>query len=248
MISDQDSQESVHDLLPQEDAPIEAVAPSPKTEPPKTERPAVQGPLLTIQTPSLAEVYSQAGVRVPPHGFSILKIAEMLSSVHIRELTPDAKRAAVLLTLEASNIQVNEVTEDAARRERVLNDYEARQLQIFQNYKTGKAQQGQETQVEIERLIEQLRLLLQANEKEIASEKNRLDEWRARKREEERKIRTAASLFAPTLAQQPAADTIPIPPMPQPDAPAAAGSRTPAASPSNDSAGKSPARPSLWKR
>ncbi|HTC95622.1 MAG TPA: hypothetical protein VK699_19420 [Terriglobales bacterium] len=246
MTLEPDSQESVHDLLPQDDAPAEAVAPSPGTE-----RPAGQGTLPAVQTPNLSEVYAQAGVRVPAHGFTILKIAEMLSSVHIRELPPDAKRAAVLLTLEASNIQVNEVTEDAARRERVLNDYEARQLQIFQNYKTGKAQQSQEAQAEIERLIEQLRLLLQANEKEVASEKNRLDEWRTRKREEERKIRTAASLFAPTLAQQPANDTITIPQVPQPDAPAAAsaGNRSPAASPSTDnSAGKSSTRPSLWKR
>ena len=247
MTREPDSQESVHDLLPEQDAPAEAVAPSPKTE-----RPAGQGTPPAIQTPSLSEVYAQAGVRVPAHGFSILKVAEMLGSVHIRELPPDAKRAAVLLALEASNIQVNQVTEDAALRERVLNDYEARQLQIFQNYKTGKAQHSQETQAEIERLIEQLRLLLQSNEKEVASEKNRLDEWRARKREEERKIRTAASLFAPTLAQQPATDTIPVPPGPQPDAPAAAASaanRSPAASPATDnSAGKSPARPSLWKR
>jgi hypothetical protein len=246
MIHEQDSQESVHDLLPQEDVPAEAVEPAPKTE-----RSAGQAAQPTIQTPSISEVYAQAGVRVPPHGFSILKVAEMLSSVHIRELTPDAKRAAVLLTLEASNIQVNEVTEDAARRERVLNDYEARQLQIFQNYKTGKAQQSQETQAEIDRLTEQLRLLIQANEKEIASEKNRLDEWRTRKREEERKIRTAASLFATTLAQQPAADTIPMPTVPQPDAPAAAsaGNRSPAATPATDnSAGKPSTRPSLWKR
>ena len=247
MIHEQDSQESVHDLLPQEDVPAEAVEPAPKTE-----RSAGQATLPTIQTPSLSEVYALAGVRVPPHGFSILKVAEMLSSVHIRELTPDAKRAAVLLTLEASNIQVTEVTEDAARRERVLNDYEARQFQIFQNYKTGKAQQSQETQAEIDRLTEQLRLLIQANEKEIASEKNRLDEWRTRKREEERKIRTAASLFATTLAQQPAADTIPMPTLPQPDAPAAAasaGNRSPAATPAADnSAPKSSTRPSLWKR
>src|SRR5260370_28562446 len=131
MIHEQDSQESVHDLLPQEDVPAEAVEPAPKTE-----RSAGQATLPTIQTPSLPEVYALAGVRVPPHGFSILKVAEILSSVHIRELNPDAKQTAGLPTLAASNTQGTEATEDAARRARVLNDYQASQLQIFQNSKT----------------------------------------------------------------------------------------------------------------
>jgi len=245
MIREQDSQESVHDLIPQEDAPAAAVTPI------TTARPVSHGALPTVQTPSLPEVYAQAGIRTPAHGFSILKVAEMLSSVHVRDLTPDAKRAAILMALEASNIQLNDVLEDAARRERVLNDYESRQMEILQNYKAGKQQQNQQNQAEIERLMEQLRLLIQASEKEVTSEKTRLDEWRVRKREEERRIRAAASLFGPTLGQQNAADTIPVPAVPQPDAPAAAPNRAPAAAaPVTDpGAGRTAAaRPSLWKR
>lgn len=245
-MTQENSQESVHDLISQDDAPVETVIPA------KAQIPVDPGlPLQTIQTPGIPEVYVQAGVRIPAHGFSILKIADMLSSVHIKDLTPDAKRAAILLALEASNIQLNEVIEDASRRERVLNDYEARQQQIFQNYKNGKQQHSQQTQAEIERLIEQLKALIQANEKEVSSEKARLDEWRTKKREEERRIKAAASLFGNTLAQQPAADTIPMPSVPQVDAPAAtapAANRAAASSPTDIGAAKTVARPSLWKR
>ena len=148
-----------------------------------------------IQTPSLSDVYERAGVRAPAHGFSIVKIAEMLSSAHIQNLPGEAKRASVLMALEASNVSLTDVLEDAAKRDRALNEFEARQQKNFQDLKTRKQQQNQEIQAQIETLIEQCRTKIQQNESEIASEKARLDEWRTKKREEERRIRSAASHF-----------------------------------------------------
>jgi hypothetical protein len=255
MISGEAGQETVRDLFPQRELPKETAA-----MPPKTERLAQQAALQPIQTPNLSDVYEQAGVRVPAHGFSILKIAEMLSNGHIRDLAPEAKGAAVLMALEASNVKLKDVIEDAAVRERVLNEYEAQQQQMFQNYKAGKQQQNQEAQAEIERLMEQLRLRIQTNEKELTSEKARLDEWRAKKREEERRIRTATSHFG--VGQQAgtegalgsaAAQRQPL----QSEAPASAGKklgdasdRSSATSPAADNGGGRPGatRPSLWKR
>ena len=196
-----------------------------------------------IQTESLGEVYEHAGVNVPKHGFSILKIADMLSSMHIRDLAAEGKRAAVMMALEVSNVQLNDIIEDAARREHALNDYEARQQQAFQNYKAAKQQQNQESQAEIERLIEQLRLRIEANDKELSGEKTRLDEWRGKKREEERRIRNAVSHFGG------GGDTS--------SAPAAAPRTSSQAEPSgpstnsvadNGNGRSSTARPSLWKR
>ncbi len=244
-IQDQNKPAMVHDLLPHEEMP----AATPAATPPKTVGQGQGGP-ARIQTQSLPEVYNEGGVRVPAHGFSILKVAEMLNSVHVRDLAPDAKRAAILMALEASNIQLADILEDASRREQVLNDYEARQQQTFQNYKAGKQQQSQELQAEIERLMEQLRQRMQENEKEVTSEKARLDEWRTRKREEERRIRSATTLF--TGPSQPAAgeatSAAPASATRQPsisDAPAAARK----VDTSTPSAPERPAsRPSLWKR
>ena len=200
--------------------------------------------LPAIQTPNLSEVYEQAGVNLPKHGFSILKIVEMLSSMHIRDLAPEAKRAAVMMALEANNVQLDEVIEDAARREHALNDHETRQQQAFQNYKAAKQQQNQESQAEIERLMEQHRLRIEINDKELSSEKVRLDEWRGKKREEERRIRNAVSHFggsgetsaAPGAAQRPASQT-------ESSLPSATNPAT-----DNGNGRPSTARPSLWKR
>ncbi len=251
MMSGEAGQETVRDLFPQRELPKEAAA-----MPPKTERPVQQAAPQPIQTPNLFDVYEQAGVRVPAHGFSILKIAEMLSNGHIRDLAPEAKGAAVLMALEASNVKLKDVIEDAAVRERVLNEYEAQQQQIFQNYKIGKQQQNQEAQAEIERLMEQLRLRIQTNEKELTSEKARLDEWRAKKREEERRIRTAASHFG--VGQQAGTEgalgsAAVQRQSSQSEVPASAGKKlsdAPAASPAADNGAGRPGatRPSLWKR
>ncbi len=150
-----------------------------------------------VQTPAFSELYEQAGIRPPAHGFTILKIADMVSSNYLRELSREGKRAAILMALEASNVQIQDVIEDGARRDLALNEYEAHQQKVFQEFKARKQQQNQEIQAEIERLVATCKATIQANEKDVNDEKTRLDEWRAKKREEERRMRTAASHFVP---------------------------------------------------
>ena len=210
-----------------------------------------------IQTPGFPEVYQRAGIRAPAHGFTILKVADMVSSNHLRELSREGKRAAILMALEASNVQIQDVIEDGAQRDLALNEFESHQQKIFQDFKAQKQQQNQEIQAEIERLTQAYRAKIQANEKEVAEEKARLDEWRTKKREEERRLRSAASHFVPNSnangnAEAASAEPDPatlsaqrqpseMPPAPVPNGTKAAEVRTPAA--------KTPdKRLSLWKR
>ena len=237
--------------LPTEDSAREVAAS------PRAVVPDQPGRTPVIQTPAFSEVYRQAGIRAPAHGFTILKVADMVSSSHLRDLSREGKRAAILMALEASNVQIQDVIEDGAQRDLALSEYEAHQQKMFQDFKARKQQQNQETQAEVDRLIEACRATIQANEKEIAEEKTRLDEWRIKKREEERRMRTAASHFVsngnangnPEVAGievDPEAASSPrplaeMPPAPASATPKAAEARTPAAK----SADK---RTSLWKR
>src|SRR5438132_14416180 len=47
------------------------------------------------------EIYNAAAIRPAAHGYTILKVAEMLDSELIRALPPDVKRRSVLVALEA---------------------------------------------------------------------------------------------------------------------------------------------------
>jgi hypothetical protein len=225
------------------------------------------GAVPVLQTESLPVVYEQAGVVVPGHGFTILKVADMLGSAHLRTLSTEGKRAAILMALEANSVQVNDVIEDAARRDLALNQYEARQQKTFQDFKAWKQQQNQEIQAEIDLLIEACRSRIEANEKEVADEKARLEEWRSQKKDEEKRIRSASSHFVPSNSvEQPASVTEPVmgaapqneaPPVAAPakakpvesrapESPSLPNSKgAPARTPATDPSGK---RMSLWKR
>jgi hypothetical protein len=64
----------------------------------------------------LGEVYGSAQIPVPAHGYTVLKVAEMLRSEHIRELPPEVRRKSVMVALDAAGVKVTDVVEDAVRR------------------------------------------------------------------------------------------------------------------------------------
>ncbi len=65
---------------------------------------------------SMGDIYETAGILNPPKGCSILKVAEMLRSEHLRGLSREMMRATVMVALDAAGITVAEVVEDAKAR------------------------------------------------------------------------------------------------------------------------------------
>lgn len=249
MLYEQQAMEAVvnsrENLQAKEEATAQSIAANPNEH--------VSAPV--VQTPGFSELYEQAGVRPPAHGFTILKIADMVSSNHLRDLSREGKRAAILMALEASNVQIQDVIEDGTRRDIALNEHEAHQQKIFQEFKARKQQQNQEIQTEIERLIATCRATIQANEKEVNDEKTRLDEWRAKKRDEERRMRSAASHFVANGGasaepvnpeSDPASPALQRPPSEAQLGPVQINGKVTDARPPAVKAGDR--RPSLWKR
>ena len=72
----------------------------------------------------LGEVYAAAKIAAPPHGYTVLKVADMLQSEHIQALPADVKRKSIMVALDAAGVKVNEIVEDAVRRDRALDTYE----------------------------------------------------------------------------------------------------------------------------
>ena len=70
---------------------------------------------------SFDEIYKAAEIPPAPQGYSILKVAHMLESEHIRNLATETKRASLLMALEAAGVQVDEVLQDATLRQRSIN-------------------------------------------------------------------------------------------------------------------------------
>ena len=95
------------DLAPEASAP----APSPP-------------PAGTAPSADLSIVYESAQIVPPAHGYTVLKVAEMLQSEHIRALPAEVRRKSVLVALDAAGVKVEDIVEDAVRRDRALDTYE----------------------------------------------------------------------------------------------------------------------------
>ncbi|MCC6392991.1 MAG: hypothetical protein IT167_20500 [Bryobacterales bacterium] len=145
---------------------------------------------------SFEQIYQAAEVRTPPHGFTIFKIADMLKSEHIRELPVEIKRSSVLLALDAAGVKLREVLEDAVRRDRALDTFEMVQQRALDQLEARKADENKKLQEEADRVLNELRSKIQANNDDVAKERERMQTWRLQKQQEERRIFDAVAPFA----------------------------------------------------
>jgi hypothetical protein len=158
------------------------------------------GPPPTFAVPvknpgSLQEIYQAAEIRPPAHGFTIDKIAEMLRSEHIRNLPREVKRSSILVTLDAVGAPLQDVIQDAVKRDQALDTFERVQEQSLKQLEAQLDQENRQTQAEIDRVVAEHRSRIQANNERLAKEKERFFAWRLQKQEEEQKIADTVSYF-----------------------------------------------------
>ena len=144
---------------------------------------------------SFVEIYDAAEIRPSSHGYTILKVAEMLESELISGLSSDVKRRSVLVALEAVSVKITDIIEDAVRRDCALDTYERVQQKALTELENKKRQENQKIQEEIDRLVAEKQARIQANNAEIAREKDRFKSWCLQKQKEEKRIADAVSHF-----------------------------------------------------
>ena len=158
------------------------------------------GPAPTFTAPvsnptSFAEIYQAAEIPTPTHGFTIEKVGDMLRSEHIRNLPRDVKRSSVLVALEASGVPIQDVIQDAMKRDQALDTFESVQEKALNQLQAQKEQENQQVQAELDRVMAEQRSKMQANNDAVAKEKERFFAWRLKKQEEEQKIADTVSYF-----------------------------------------------------
>jgi hypothetical protein len=149
-----------------------------------------------VTTPTdLAEIYTSAQIGTPAHGYTVLKVAEMLQSEHIRSLAPDVKQRSILVALDAAGVKITDIIEDAVARDRALDTYERVLQKSLEDLRTEKAAENQKIQDEINQRVAELRARVDRNDAELTAEQNNLLAWRVRKRQEEDRIAEAVGYF-----------------------------------------------------
>jgi hypothetical protein len=167
----------------------------PSWEPPGSSN-SEAGPAVT-KFAGFEEIYRNAPVKPPKVAYDILKIAEMVNSPHLSELSVEAKRCSLMMALEAIDVRVEDLLQDAMVRQRALNDYEDALQTKLKEFEAAKAKENSMIQAELDRLSAAHLRRIQANREAVAREEDHLRDWRKLKQEESEHIAEAAAFCAP---------------------------------------------------
>jgi len=143
----------------------------------------------------LAVVYESAKIAAPAHGYTVLKVADMLRSEHIRSLPPEVRAKSVLVALDAAGVKVDEIVEDAVRRDRALDTYERVLRQHLDDLAATVAVENRQAEEEIAARVAEIRARIDENTRRVATEQAEFEAWRARKQQEEALIADAVGHF-----------------------------------------------------
>lgn len=151
-----------------------------------------------LEIPDFEDIYRAAGISEPSHGFSAYKVLEILSSPDLEGLEGRAKAAALAGFLKmnpAGPVPLADIIQDAVRRDQALDKF----AELLRSKMGGRAEEMEREnarlQAEIDELARRNRDLMEANRRALEAEQERLAEWMARKRIEERKLFDAVGPF-----------------------------------------------------
>jgi hypothetical protein len=145
---------------------------------------------------SYEDIYRAAGILSPRSGYGIHKVVDMLNSDRIRNLSPDVKRASVLMALDAAGTSADDLLQDATRRQQALSSYEAGQQKQLEEFEARKVQENAQIQAEMERVTAHYAERIQHNHDQVAQEKETLRTWQIQKQYENQRISEVIDLCA----------------------------------------------------
>jgi hypothetical protein len=148
-------------------------------------------------TASFEQVYQNAAVKPSRISYSILKVSDMVNSTHLAGMSPEAKRCALMMALDAAGSEVENLLQDAVVRQRALSDFEAVLQEKLQKFEGEKAEENRAIQAELDRLTKQYMSRIQSNLDEVAHEQDEFHAWQERKQREADRITEAATFCVP---------------------------------------------------
>jgi hypothetical protein len=141
------------------------------------------------------DLYASAQIPAPSHGYTVLKVAEMLQSEHIRALPGDVKQKSIMVALDAAGVKVEHIVDDAVQRDRALDTYERVLQKHLEALRTQHAEENRRLEEEINQRVAELRARIDQNHADVTREEQELTTWQTRKRVEEHRIAEAVGHF-----------------------------------------------------
>ena len=178
-------------------------------------RPSETAPAHSTDLLSYEDIYRAAGILNPPSGYGIQKVVDMLNNERLRDLSKDIKRASVLMALDAAGTSIDEILQDATRRQRALDSYESGRRQQLETFESRKAQENAQIEAELDRVRAHYAERIQRNREQVQQEKEALRNWQMAMQHEVQRITEVIDLCkkpAASAAAASAGSTVPSPP------------------------------------
>ena len=137
----------------------------------------------------------EAGIQLPAHKYGVDKVAEMLESKRLASLGREVKATAVLAALEAAQVPIRDVIQDAVLRDKALDDFEAAKETEVRELKAKSEARIAAIKDEIDSLLREKNAEIEGLKKAAEAAEQAFTELQARKRKEEDRLHEVVSHF-----------------------------------------------------
>ena len=134
------------------------------------------------------EVYREARIEPPVHGYGIDKVESMLNHPRLVALRPEQRAAAVLAALEAAGVDFTDILRDASLRDQAIERFALAKEGEMQAERLRAEEAVVRARQELDSFVTEKKAEVERLRREIKEAEERFAELQERRRVEERRI------------------------------------------------------------
>lgn len=143
---------------------------------------------LPAEIMDFGEVYREARIEPPAHGYGIDKVEGMLNHPRLVAIRAEQRAAAVLAALEAAGVEFTDVLRDAALRDQAIERFALAKEAEMQAERLRAEDAVIRARQELDSFVAEKRAEVERLRREIKEAEERFAELQERRRVEERRI------------------------------------------------------------
>ncbi len=185
---------SVEDEEKRSEQPEQAVATQSRVE---ITEPQLEQPVARVggELPSFQAIYQAFGIKEPMNGFTVYRAEELLKSVYLKNASPDIRRSALMVALEALRIPAEDVIQDAVKRDKALTQFEKIEERRLREMEQKKSEENKRLQEEMERIFNEIREKMEDNNTSVKEARDKFQAWQEDKEKEEQRLSGVLQYF-----------------------------------------------------
>lgn len=159
--------------------------------------PQLEQPVARIgeEFPGFEAIYQAFGIKDASTAFTVYRAEELLKSVYLKDASPEIRRSALMVALEALRISPEDVVQDAVKRDKALTQFEKIEERRLRELEQKKSEENKRLQEEMERIFNEIREKMEDNNSLIKESREKFQAWQQEKEKEEQRLSGVLQYF-----------------------------------------------------